>query len=417
MLNRPGNLGLNPPQGSGSGLSNIGVPGGEDTSNLSIPALQALLRQRQLQQQQQQQQQTSFNPLPSGGIGPLGGVGMGASGGLLRPTSLQDHLTSGLGSDHNTWRPSLGALPSGTGIQGFGTGQGPLFGEPLGGFQEGTGLNNAMATGPILRPASDSLLANQRSGMMAPLGLQSMGMSSMRANSLSAQTAGTGGLGAKKSTWDAATPMVAEGSDDSSGDDSSQRRRVKGRSASTAHQPSVQEKNRSAQRRFRQRQKEKMAYLETRTEALAAQVEKLSSENESLRNMTSMLEKVLNLREEHISNLQEAAKVFSNLNIRTQEGEAGGSGGGGGGAAGGGERGAAADAALRQAASGGGAGPSSPRTGGGGGAAHNTAGGGGGGGGGGALLVKGEDGNLGTLPSPNPARTGAGGGASLEHGG
>ncbi|EFJ47992.1 hypothetical protein VOLCADRAFT_91555 [Volvox carteri f. nagariensis] len=337
---RPASFGQPPMQVPMQGVNGMGLSNVDDTANMSIPALQALLRQRQLQQQQ-----ASFGGVAAAPYGQMTGMSGASNPGLLRPTSLQDHLSGTVSSDLSTWRPTLGTLPSTTGMQTFNASNGAQFGssdQQLQGFQDTTAYQNLLAPAPVLRPSSDSLLINQRGVMGTPINLQGHGLSSLRTNSLSAQTAaagaapaggsgggGGGGGGAsllggasKKSTWDVTTTPVAEGSDDSSEDDSGQRRRVKGRSGSTNHQSSVQqqEKNRSAQRRFRQRQKEKMAYLESRTEVLTVQVEKLTQENESLRNMNTMLEKVLNLREEHISNLQ----VFSNLNLRgTSEGNDG----------------------------------------------------------------------------------------------
>ncbi|GIM06892.1 hypothetical protein Vretimale_11149 [Volvox reticuliferus] len=329
---RPATVGQTPMPGPVQNMNGMCFSNVDDTANMSIPALQALLRQRQLQQQQ-----AGFGvaaAAPFGNVSGMTGMGGAGNAGLMRPTSLQEHLSGGVSSEHNVWRPTLGALPSTNGMQSFSASHGIHFGgEQLPGFHESTLPNPLLAPAPTLRPASDSLLVNQKAAMSTPLNLQGHGQSALRTNSLSAQTAAVGAAavasgggvlgGSKKSIWDVTTAPVAEGSDDSSEDDSSQRRRVKGRATSGNHQSSVQEKNRSAQRRFRQRQKEKMSYLESRTEVLSVQVEKLTQENESLRNMNTMLEKVLNLREEHISNLQEAAKVFSNLNLR---GDADGSG-------------------------------------------------------------------------------------------
>eukprot|EP00198_Chlamydomonas_reinhardtii_P007378 XP_001696714.1 predicted protein [Chlamydomonas reinhardtii] len=170
------------------------------------------------------------------GAGAMGGYGgMGGVGGVLRPTSLQDHLTGGLGAggmapDPSQWRPALGVVPSATGMQGFATPGSGQFGEGMGCYGDSgaqsmfnTGLaiqahaqHVPIPVGGIMRPASDSLLVNQRASM----GHMGLGLSGLGQN-----------------------------------------------------------------------------------------VEKLAGENESLRSMNGMLEKVLNLREEHISNLQEAAKL------------------------------------------------------------------------------------------------------------
>jgi hypothetical protein len=124
LLGRPASTGVMMGQVSGQGGMGHGFgmsAGGDvDTSNMTLPQLQQLLRQRQAQQQQQQM---GF------GAGGMGGFGaMGGAGGVLRPTSLQDHLTGGVGGmapDTSQWRPALGAVPSATGMQGFvGSGEG-----------------------------------------------------------------------------------------------------------------------------------------------------------------------------------------------------------------------------------------------------------------------------------------------------
>lgn len=123
MLGRPASTGVMMGQVSGQGaMGGFGMSAGGDvdTSNMTLPQLQQLLRQRQAQQQQQQQQM-GFGAGAMGGYGGMGGVG-----GVLRPTSLQDHLTGGLGAggmapDPSQWRPALGVVPSATGMQGFAT--------------------------------------------------------------------------------------------------------------------------------------------------------------------------------------------------------------------------------------------------------------------------------------------------------
>eukprot|EP00775_Hariotina_reticulata_P008126 gene8126-8320_t len=54
----------------------------------------------------------------------------------------------------------------------------------------------------------------------------------------------------------------------------------------------TQEKNRTAQRRFRQRQKAKMASLEMHVSRLSGLLEVVVRENSSLRHINTMLEKV-----------------------------------------------------------------------------------------------------------------------------
>eukprot|EP00879_Flechtneria_rotunda_P000924 GHRR01001053.1.p1 GENE.GHRR01001053.1~~GHRR01001053.1.p1 ORF type:complete len:872 (+),score=449.60 GHRR01001053.1:145-2616(+) len=73
----------------------------------------------------------------------------------------------------------------------------------------------------------------------------------------------------------------------------------------------VQEKNRTAQRRFRQRQKQKMVSLELAVSRLSGHLGVVTRENSSLRHVNTMLEKVLTLRDEHIAALQEALRIFT----------------------------------------------------------------------------------------------------------
>lgn len=53
----------------------------------------------------------------------------------------------------------------------------------------------------------------------------------------------------------------------------------------------LQEKNRSAQRRFRQKQKQKMVSMESQVEQLTSQLGRLATENESLKSLNGILEK------------------------------------------------------------------------------------------------------------------------------
>lgn len=112
-LSRPGSFGQAQTTGAVQNMNCMGLQI-DDTSNMSIPALQALLRQRQLQQQQ-----ASFSGVASPGYGQMQGMGATNPPNLLRPTSLQDHLSGGMSSEHSTWRPTLGTLPSTMGMQAF----------------------------------------------------------------------------------------------------------------------------------------------------------------------------------------------------------------------------------------------------------------------------------------------------------
>lgn len=90
------------------GMGGMAMQGQEDPSNMSVPALQAMLRARQ-------QQQMGGGMQYGGGMGNMGG-GMGS--GMMRPVSLDNHLTGGMGvSNEAQWRPTLEGLPSSNGMQ------------------------------------------------------------------------------------------------------------------------------------------------------------------------------------------------------------------------------------------------------------------------------------------------------------
>lgn len=70
------------------------------------------------------------------------------------------------------------------------------------------------------------------------------------------------------------------------------------------------QKNRLAQRRFRERQKAKVKNLHTEIEELKARVDALQLQNTALSSQNSILEKVLSMRDEQISGLQEEKDVL-----------------------------------------------------------------------------------------------------------
>ncbi len=73
----------------------------------------------------------------------------------------------------------------------------------------------------------------------------------------------------------------------------------------------VLEKNRRAQKRFRERSKQRAKEVEDTLQSLTEQVEKLTVENSSMSARTAMLEKVVALRDEQIQQMQEEQKVFA----------------------------------------------------------------------------------------------------------
>lgn len=73
---------------------------------------------------------------------------------------------------------------------------------------------------------------------------------------------------------------------------------------------SIQEKNRRAQKRFRERQKAKMSDMTQQLDVMTNDLARLRMENNALKNRNSILEKVLALRDEHIRVLQDEQHVF-----------------------------------------------------------------------------------------------------------
>lgn len=73
----------------------------------------------------------------------------------------------------------------------------------------------------------------------------------------------------------------------------------------------TQQKNRLAQRRFRERQKAKVQNLHSEIEDLKSKVDTLQMQNQALLSQNSILEKVLSMRDEQISSLQEDRDVLS----------------------------------------------------------------------------------------------------------
>jgi hypothetical protein len=72
----------------------------------------------------------------------------------------------------------------------------------------------------------------------------------------------------------------------------------------------VQEKNRRAQKRFRERQKAKMTDMTSQLDEMTGELGRLRLENSALKSRNAILEKVLTLRDEHIRVLQDEQQVF-----------------------------------------------------------------------------------------------------------
>lgn len=87
-------------------------------------------------------------------------------------------------------------------------------------------------------------------------------------------------------------------------------RPAKSAKTSQAKAIAVQEKNRRAQKRFRERQKARMKDMTESLDDMGDELSKLRLENGTLKHRNNILEKVLSLRDEHIRVLQDEQQVF-----------------------------------------------------------------------------------------------------------
>lgn len=103
----------------------------------------------------------------------------------------------------------------------------------------------------------------------------------------------------------------SSGLSNSSDDDvpKSRKKRETGVDDAERRHQALQEKNRRAQRRFRERQKTKIQELHKQIEELTSKVSNLQTENAALQSRTSILEKVLDMRNEQIQVMQESKEV------------------------------------------------------------------------------------------------------------
>ncbi|KAF6254507.1 hypothetical protein COO60DRAFT_1703290 [Scenedesmus sp. NREL 46B-D3] len=121
----------------------------------------------------------------------------------------------------------------------------------------------------------------------------------------------------------AADDSDAQSSDGSasSGEQKSRKKRELGNddmSAAEKRHLALQEKNRRAQRRFRERQKAKIQDLHQQIEELTHKVGSLQTENAALHSRTSILEKVLDMRNEQIQVMQESKEITQQVDEQTE---------------------------------------------------------------------------------------------------
>ncbi|GAX79845.1 hypothetical protein CEUSTIGMA_g7285.t1 [Chlamydomonas eustigma] len=228
----------------------------------------------------------------------------------------------------------VGALPIGlgSGMQpGMNLGFGSM-GMGMGmGTMQGVNMNLSSMPGTASNPLASLALLQQQQQQQQQLMLQQLA---------GAQHAFTPGAGASKSAITAKNARKGRGSaagkhskksepelsssdqsdseDDGSGSEGEPKNRKKlqlsgGADDAERRHQALQEKNRRAQRRFRERQKNKLHDLHKQIDELTAKVGTLQSENSALHSRTNILEKVLDMRNEQIQVMQETKEASGYL--------------------------------------------------------------------------------------------------------
>jgi len=157
-------------------------------------------------------------------------------------------------------------------------------------FQHTVGVSSAMARDP--RGQDRAALAIKREAEEVPV----RGRPSKRGGGRGAgraTSATPGEVGAQEGG--AATDQPDGGSSDA---------------GQTSHRAQMlQEKNRRAQRRFRERQKAKVSELLVEVEELSTRIEGLEAEKQSLTNHSAILQKVLSMKEEQVETMTQSLKA------------------------------------------------------------------------------------------------------------
>ena len=303
---------------------------GEDA--LTDSYLMNLINQQQMQQggpamQNQQslmQNRPELNSLlqQQGALGGNTLMGMNANGSgtsmgsnsLLQQQRLQAILGAGPGMYGDLGAPSLGSLAANnmnSQLNGSSFGGGSLAN--LGMFQQPGQMQNSMMLGGQF--GSTDLFGQLSGNSMDKRGTKK-GRSS--------------GVGSKQGRKDEFDSDDEEGDfsgdeeeEDDMGDGRSKKKHAAGGvggvdDAEKRHM-ALQEKNRRAQRRFRERQKTKLADLHRQIDELTSKVSSLQSENQALHSRTNILEKVLDMRNEQIQVMQETKETSASLAGQDEE--------------------------------------------------------------------------------------------------
>lgn len=229
-----------------------------------------------------------------------GDVPASAAAGMQAPAGSMQMMSDGL---TGLGAANMGAMAGLVGMQGM-LNQGMYAGMP--GLQGMAGMPMGLA-------------GMQQPNMAAAAG-------SGRAASAKAKSAGTRGRRASekavsKAADDDSDAQSSDGSA-SSGEQKSRKKREIGNdddlTAAEKRHLALQEKNRRAQRRFRERQKAKIQDLHQQIEELTQKVGSLQTENAALHSRTSILEKVLDMRNEQIQVMQESKEITQQVDEQTE---------------------------------------------------------------------------------------------------
>eukprot|EP00878_Enallax_costatus_P001368 GHUV01001517.1.p1 GENE.GHUV01001517.1~~GHUV01001517.1.p1 ORF type:complete len:589 (+),score=216.95 GHUV01001517.1:638-2404(+) len=223
---------------------------------------------------------------------------------------------------------AAGMQAPGAGMQMMGDGLAGLSTANFGGMAGLVGMQGMLNQGMYGGMAGMPNMAGMQMGLA---GLQQPGMTAAaagggRQTSAKAKSAGTRGRrqsekALSKAADDDSDAQSSDGSA-SSGEQKSRKKRELGNdddmTAAEKRHLALQEKNRRAQRRFRERQKAKIQDLHQQIEELTQKVGGLQTENAALHSRTSILEKVLDMRNEQIQVMQESKEITQQVDEQTE---------------------------------------------------------------------------------------------------
>ncbi|KAG1676960.1 hypothetical protein FOA52_014836 [Chlamydomonas sp. UWO 241] len=235
-----------------------------------------------------------------------GGMGMGMVHPIPAPGMMGHPMP---GADMEFGGMGMGGMGMGMGMGGF---QGPLEAGGLGNMELGMGSLESMDINTLLQQAAlqTAMTGGGAQGEQGspPTGSGASG-SAPKGIKGKAKT-GRPAPGKPTSVKDEEEGLVS-GSESEEDEATRNRKRqaTAGMSKEDLRHYALQEKNRRAQRRFRERQKNKLHDLHKQIDELTNKVGSLQSENTSLHSRTNILEKVLDMRNEQIQVMQETKET------------------------------------------------------------------------------------------------------------